>query len=305
MATRDTFSAAVRGTALVLVSIVASCSAAPDQILGGEAASGDKGANWVAAAAKTDRGDAEAAWVDVDETRPMDEVATSVMLEALAVIARSAVDAETDLQATLARQTIERIEAGDVLLGAVSSASGRDLWHMCRDLERDDCGDVPDDADWGGPEGLREVLAEELDGYQWGNRLYFTLTTETDVEELAGTLVHEVNHVLNRSECSYYRDFVTHEVDDDLAWIEEYRAFFAECVWRRGADLKACVEWADETLVEREYGLEPDLEQVLPEGETTQVIADSLLDPESEYLGAYGWLVPSESVWPEDFEPCD
>ena len=42
---------------------------------------------------------------------------------------------------------------------------------------------------------------------------------------LAATLVHEVNHVINRSEVGYYDDLPT------SAFIHEYRAFYAEALF--------------------------------------------------------------------------
>jgi hypothetical protein len=49
--------------------------------------------------------------------------------------------------------------------------------------------------------------------------------------ELASTLVHEVVHVLNRSECRYYKDVSAHRLDDNAAFVEEFRSFFAECIF--------------------------------------------------------------------------
>ncbi|MBK8168870.1 MAG: hypothetical protein IPK60_00830 [Sandaracinaceae bacterium] len=63
-------------------------------------------------------------------------------------------------------------------------------------------------------------LSDAIYGYQWSNRIY--ITRGQSAEQLASTLVHEVNHVLNHSEQHYYDDLPT------SGFIEEYRAFTAE-----------------------------------------------------------------------------
>ena len=93
--------------------------------------------------------------------------------------------------------------------------------------------------------GVRPGLEDDLAGYQWGNRIYFTLSSATDVDELAATLVHETNHVLNRSECNYYRVMETHVVEPDRAYIEEYRAFLSECYFNEeSATVASCSTYA-------------------------------------------------------------
>lgn len=282
----------------LLALALAACEAAAPVVEGGSASSGPAGA-------KADKGTLDITFIDVSDDRPMDAAARAIMEQALTRLAEVAAGGDTELQRLLAHETLARISDGDVLLGAVLGASGVDLWHMCRDLERDDCGDpatgpADDDLD-----DILAALADDLDGYQWGNRLYFTLGPDTDIQELAGTLVHEVNHVLNRSECSYYEDFLAHTVDQDLAFLEEYRAFFVECYFTRGADadLEGCDEYANTTLEERGYDLTPDLTQLVQDGPaTTMTIAETLMD---WWVSEYGAMVPIASAWPDDFEPCD
>jgi hypothetical protein len=75
----------------------------------------------------------------------------------------------------------------------------------------------------------------------WGNRVYVVPGGTT--EALAATLMHEVNHVLNRSDENYYLplDRVVEEpersqilnaltVDEGRGFVEEYRAFYLEQV---------------------------------------------------------------------------
>ncbi len=63
-------------------------------------------------------------------------------------------------------------------------------------------------------------LTDEMNGYMWSNRIYVArgLTTQ----QLASTLVHETNHVLNHSEQGYFDDLPS------SGFREEYRAFYAE-----------------------------------------------------------------------------
>jgi hypothetical protein len=89
-------------------------------------------------------------------------------------------------------------------------------------------------------DALPAILAD-LAGYMWGNRVYVVLGSST--EALAATLMHEVNHVLNRSDENYYLplDPVPTEaerieilgelrVDEGRGFAEEYRAFYLEAV---------------------------------------------------------------------------
>lgn len=70
---------------------------------------------------------------------------------------------------------------------------------------------------------LARAIAGEIDGYMWSNRIYVSRGQET--RALAATLVHEVNHVINRSEVGYWDDLPT------SAFLHEYRAFHAEAVF--------------------------------------------------------------------------
>jgi hypothetical protein len=243
-------------------------------------------------AAKGDRG---------DEGLTLFERAINVLVDV-------AENGETDLQRALARETVARIAAGDVWIGPVDQARGLDLWHMCMDMTPDQCGDRPLDREWAGTEDMRVVIVEGLDGYQWGNRLYFTLSDDMDPRALAATLVHEVNHVLNRSECSYYRNFDNHEVDQTFAFLEEFRAFYAECWLKTGAKatVTRCREQAMKSLVDLEYNMTPNFDEIMPgELNPLEQISEELVEPRFWETGSFGYLVPTEDNWPEDFEPCD
>ena len=241
---------------------------------------------------------------------PLSEAANATLKAGLEVLTQVAREGATGRQRAQAAETLARIAAGDVRIGALETARGVDLWHMCRDLEQPGlCPESPpEDPEWTGDAALRVAIPMAIDGYQWGDRIYFAFAAEgsegLEPQTLAVTLVHEVNHVLNRSECSYYADVWAHEVDDTLAFLEEYRAFVAECVHRRGAGATVvrCDAWANAQLTERDYGFSPDLSALLGEGATeTRPIAQSLFDDE----GAFGWLTPRADRWPVDFAACE
>jgi hypothetical protein len=258
---------------------------------------------------KGDRSEPVAAY-DTPDGEALPASADATLRAALDVLGRVAVEGTSGRQRTLAAETLARIAAGDVLLGSLETARGEDLWHMCLDTAAvDRCGDrPPGDPAWAGDSALRAALPQALDGYQWGNRLYFAFGTPEaeglEPDALAVTLVHETNHALNRSECSYYSDILAHEEDETLAYLEEYRAFVAECVHRRGANATAtrCDAWANDRLETLGYGFEPDLSRLLLPGETqTRVIAASLFADD----GRFGWLAPLPTRWPEHFEACE
>lgn len=241
------------------------------------------------------------AYHDVNPDAPLAGQSRTELLRALTVLDAAAEQSDTPRSRDLARLTLQRIAAGDVLLGSIEGSRGIDRWHMCKDYALTPCaGSRPDDDGWTGGDGVTAQLAADLDGYQWGNRLYFTLEGDVDSEEVAATLVHEVNHVLNRSECSYYEDIEAHRVDQNLAFVEEYRAFFTECLFSH--DAAASVDGCNaQTLDHLEaYELEPDLAALLPEGETDPVVMGALIAEGA----AYGKTMPTADAWPDSFAAC-
>jgi hypothetical protein len=227
---------------------------------------------------------------------------------ALLVLEDIAENGESEIQRALAGETVARIADRDVWIGSMKQARGVDLWHMCKDLMPNECGDRPEESTWTGSKEIREAIAAELDGYQWGNRLYFAFSDKTEPRDLASTLVHEVNHVLNRSECSYYKDFDTHQIHETYAFVEEFRAFFSEC-WLadgKGATVARCRNYAVETMEEREYDMTPDFEEFMPgELNPLEQMSEELVEARFWEDGSFGYLIPTMDNWPEDFEPCD
>ncbi|HQY64998.1 MAG: hypothetical protein IPF92_30890 [Myxococcales bacterium] len=241
-------------------------------------------------------------FVDANPEVPLSPVARQKIQEALKVLARVAARREAPaLSRELARLTVDRIGAGDVLLGSIAGARGIDRWHMCKDYKLPACkGAPPDPADrtWLGDASLGATLEKELAGYQWGNRVYFTIDEELAPGELAATLVHEVNHVANRSECSYYKDIDAHTVDPNRAFVEEFRAFLAECFVAEASPTAArCSESALATT--NTYGFRYDLAVISPAEPTALALAKKMTS------GAeLGHLTPEAGRWPQTFVGC-
>ena len=120
----------------------------------------------------------------------------------------------------LARLTLASIKAGKVRIDELADLTCQDFERVRRDLP--DLGLTP--ADYAllkrrGSE-VTAAIAGQIDGYMWSNRIY--VSRGQAPLRLAATLVHEVNHVINRSEVGYYDDLPT------SAFLHEYRAFHAE-----------------------------------------------------------------------------
>jgi hypothetical protein len=103
-----------------------------------------------------------------------------------------------------ARRTLRAIRRGRVRIQLLKDLSAADLGRVRKDLGRSNL-------------SLRTVL-RSLNGYMWGDRVY--VHRSLSPSQLAATLVHEVSHVLNRSEEHYQTPL------DVLR--EEYRAYYAE-----------------------------------------------------------------------------
>jgi len=134
----------------------------------------------------------------------------------------------------LAQLTLESIRDGRVKIDELSDLTCEDFIRVGRDLpdlhiEPSDYEDLTPRSD------LTAAISEELAGYMWSNRIYVSRGQEP--VRLAATLIHEVNHVINRSEVGYYDDLPT------SAFLHEYRAFYAE-------SLVDPAEWEGTNLVD-------------------------------------------------------
>ncbi|MBS2016323.1 MAG: hypothetical protein JST00_25795 [Deltaproteobacteria bacterium] len=246
-------------------------------------------------------------YVDVSAEAPMTGVPRDKILRALARIERVSREATDPMRRALAAETLARIEGGDVLLGSIEASRGIDRWHMCKDEKERACEGAmpsPDDRTWRGDAALARKLESDLAGYQWGNRIYFTLSSATDVNELAATLVHEVDHVAHRSECSYYRVIDDHVVEPDLAYVEEFRAFLAECFFGEDAPtLAKCSAYAAGRV--SDYGFDAKLSRVLPNrSDDPAKLAELIVAAEPDGAARFGRLVPRKRDWPASFGTC-
>ena len=248
------------------------------------------------------------AYVDANPEVPLRAPAREKIQAALAKLDRVARRGGSALRRALAAETLARVESGDVLLGSIAGARGIDRWHMCKDYALAACEGAPpaaDDRTWRGDDEVARTLDRDLAGYMWGNRLYFTLKSSTDPNELAATLVHEINHVTNRSECHYYENIDTHELEPDLAFVEEYRAFLSECYFTRdtSASPETCSAAAFPSTTS--YGFAADLARVLPGGSRDPVLLAKLIVGAEEGGDArFGRLVPRKPAWPASFGAC-
>jgi len=120
----------------------------------------------------------------------------------------------------LAQLTLKSIAAGYVRLDELVDLTCADFERVRADLP--DAGLAPDDYAHLHDRGsaVKTAIENELDGYMWSNRIY--VSRGQTAKRLAATLVHETNHVVNRSEVGYYDDLPT------SAFIHEYRAFYLE-----------------------------------------------------------------------------
>jgi hypothetical protein len=123
----------------------------------------------------------------------------------------------------LAQLTLASIEKGYVKIDELRDLTCADFERVRADLP--DAGLVPEDRARLRQRGSDVAAAIEgaLDGYMWSNRIYVARGMPS--MRLAATLLHEVNHVLNRSEVGYYDDLPT------SAFLHEYRAFYAESLF--------------------------------------------------------------------------
>lgn len=120
----------------------------------------------------------------------------------------------------IAKLTYASIRDGRVRIDELSDMT-------CWDFERARKEIAPDElksSDWVHLQepgnAATKVLSDDIDGYMWSNRVY--VARGLRAKRLAATLVHETNHVINRSEVGYFDDLPT------SAFLHEYRSFYAE-----------------------------------------------------------------------------
>jgi hypothetical protein len=131
-----------------------------------------------------------------------------------------ALDALETHDSELAHLTYASIKAGHVKIDELADLTCADFIHVIGDLPALEL--VPSDYPKLRLRGsaVTKAIAAEIDGYMWSNHVYVARSIEPT--HLAATLIHEVNHVINRSEVGYYDDLPT------SAFLHEYRAFWVE-----------------------------------------------------------------------------
>jgi hypothetical protein len=163
----------------------------------------------------------------------------------------------------VSRTTFEAIVSGRVKVDTLSDLSRADYLRLRRDLLPEGVKLKPEDFARLEHKPVLRAITSSLDGYMWDDRVY--IADGLTPERLASTLVHEVNHVLNRSEENYR--------GDRAMLVEEYRACYAEAV-HRGEHMtpERCRRIKEEVI--QDYGVQdlgPDDIPDLPPG----LLADS------------------------------
>lgn len=125
--------------------------------------------------------------------------------------------AETDND--IARSTLEAINAGYVQVDEFADFTCADFERVIKDFPKHNLS-LADFSSLTSRSAIIKRLEDEMYGYMWSDRIY--VARGLSAEKLAATLVHEVNHVINRSETGYYDNLPV------SAFLHEYRAFYAE-----------------------------------------------------------------------------
>jgi hypothetical protein len=131
-----------------------------------------------------------------------------------------ALDALSADPSDLAQMTLESIEDGKVKIDEMADLTCADFLHVIKDLPDLHLDPTDHAALKRRSNPTTAAIQAELDGYMWSNHVY--VSRGIDARHLAATLIHEVNHVVNRSEVGYYDDLPT------SAFLHEYRAFWVE-----------------------------------------------------------------------------
>lgn len=232
----------MRSIAYLLASLVACAHPASDDAAGVEGGKDDRGTS--------------SRFVEVDATHT-NATFRAYIHEALDKLAAEGSE--------LARETVKSIASGKVRLDELSDLTCADFERVRKDLP--DLGLTP--ADYAllkrrGSE-VTAAIAGEIDGYMWSNRIY--VSRGQDPQRLAATLVHEVNHVINRSEVGYYDDLPT------SAFLHEYRAFHAERMF--DPDYYEGVDLVDYVLTEYELDRTKIAQAILADPLTPKLVPDA------------------------------
>jgi len=120
----------------------------------------------------------------------------------------------------IGERTFELVTSGKVTLDELSDLTRGDFMHIRKEFAREGV-DLPVE-DYARLHDSRatatRAIATTVNGYMWDDRIYVARGLSTEL--LAKTIVHEVNHVLNKSEENYR--------GEPAIFLEEYRAHYAE-----------------------------------------------------------------------------
>lgn len=242
-------------------------------------------------------------YTEVQPDHPVPAVVDEKLRAALEVISTTSMTATSEPRIRLAKESLARIQDGLVRIDTLEDAIPEDLYHMCRDYMLDAClTPLADPSTFQADQATIDFLFKNLAGYMWGDRIYLTIDESTVPAVLAATLVHESNHVLNRSECSYYTDLESQMVDDKKAFLEEYRAFATEYVFDHddaAQDPNLANMYASKVLVDLGYGFTTTIADIAGNDAPESVVISLLADD-----GKYGWFFPEKARFPASFGAC-
>ena len=126
----------------------------------------------------------------------------------------------------IAKHTLKSIKEGRVKIGLLRDLTKNDYKKILLDLKRNGKRTKLTLKDYKKIRSKNSAVLKEISrqfgGYMWDDRIY--VARGLPARTLAKTLIHEVNHVINKSHIGYY-------TSETNAFIEEYRAFYVEALY--------------------------------------------------------------------------
>src|SRR5688500_5981723 len=144
----------------------------------------------------------------------------------------------------IGKNTFEALEDGTILLDTLDSLTVSDCRRLVEENPRQWSGVVSADECTEGH--VPAKILEKVSGYQHENRIYVRFTKK--IPEAAATVVHETNHVANKTHEHYAS---SREILE-----EEYRAYYVTLVYQDGrAPAAGYLSWLKGWIVEQ-YSLD-------------------------------------------------
>ncbi len=140
----------------------------------------------------------------------------------------------------IGRNTFDAIENGTILLDTLDSLSVSDCRRLVEENPRQWIGVVhPDECVEG---RVPAKIIERVSGYQHENRIYVRVSKK--IPDAAATVVHETNHVVNRTH--------EHYATPEEILEEEYRAYYVTLLYQDGrAPASGYLSWLKSWIVEQ------------------------------------------------------